>query len=154
MFGGALGAGYKLVFSPSFALTPLAHIEYARGPTGSQHHDTPTYSYPLAATPKVFSVMLGAECLLLRERLGIQIGIGGGTMKLHEKEAVKGGPALLLLGRVRLPLGGAFAASLGLGVEVHRLSPSSSAPGTPEQAAQGLLRLGVEFDGSYHGGAS
>lgn len=154
VFGGALGVGYKLVLSSKFALTPLAHVEYARGPTGTQRHNTPSYSYPLAATPKVFAVMLGAEFLLLQELLGLQIGIGGGTLKLHDREAAKGGPALLLLGRIRLPLGGALAASLGLGVEVHRLSPLGLGAGTPEQSGQSLLRVGVEFDGSYDGGAS
>jgi hypothetical protein len=155
LFGGAVRAGYKLVFSPKIGLTPLIVLHYSRGTTETEHHDTPSYSYPLETAPRLFSLLVGAEVLLLSERLGLQIGIGGGTLKLNSQGPAEGGPALLLAGRVRHALEGSLAVSLGLGVEVYRLSPLGLSPsGTPEQAAQGFLRVGVEFDASRGGGAS
>ena len=150
MFGGDARVGYKLVFSPRVALTPLIDLNYSRGRTQTRYYDTKTFSYAWQATPAVFSMLLGAEVLLRDELIGLRMAVGGGTLKLDSGQTAQGGPALLFAGRLRLPLDGAFSASLGLGAELLRLSPLGLSPaGPPEQAVRGFLQIGIEFDGCY-----
>jgi hypothetical protein len=110
-------AGYKIVVSKRFALTPLLHTTYARTQPKNSYYSTESFKYQTSISPRTFSLLVGAEALLLSQTLGIMLGVGGSSIKVTSTVASRSGYTILVGARYRWPTESAWSPSFGLGVE-------------------------------------